>query len=374
MKLNEDILSDFDVFLEFVAREKPKVTPTRRLGKKALYALNEKLSYTSDVDGPKYNQEKYPAIELLFNLSSQANLIYIKEGVKGKAVFVKKPVCEEYEELNSCEQYLYLLQTFWVYLDRIVKFGSWNSNYAIRILKEIAKGKPGQKIDKSNYNQYHMVFAEHAPFFYYLEFLGFGEVEKLPGKHFSYQDSISAFMPNQFGIAVSRFLTTKAVNLLNSNKTNEDAFEVFQALFPHEAEYTVSDFGIADSGVYTFKVSLGKRVWRKIAVAYYHTLEDLHLAIQNAFEFENDHLYAFFFGPKWTSTAIYCADANKPGPSTEETTIADMGLFPGQEMCYLFDFGDEWTFKVALLSIEDAPLPKSPEIIEISGQAPSQYS
>ena len=46
------------------------------------------------------------------------------------------------------------------------------------------------------------------------------------------------------------------------------------------------------SRTYIFKVSLG-RFWRTIAISGEDSLDQLHLAIQEAFNFDNDHLYAF---------------------------------------------------------------------------------
>ncbi len=59
---------------------------------------------------------------------------------------------------------------------------------------------------------------------------------------------------------------------------------------------------------YTFHVSLPGygRVWRKLALPAEFTLEDLHLAIQNAYEFDNDHLYSFFMsGKAWDRKTEY---------------------------------------------------------------------
>ena len=53
---------------------------------------------------------------------------------------------------------------------------------------------------------------------------------------------------------------------------------------------------------YTFHVSIPGfgRVWRKIEMEANQTLEDLHYAIQAAFEFDEDHLYSFFMsGRAW---------------------------------------------------------------------------
>ena len=52
-------------------------------------------------------------------------------------------------------------------------------------------------------------------------------------------------------------------------------------------------------GNYIFKVSL-QSSWRKIKISSSSSLEDLHLIIQDAFNFDNDHLYTFFpSGKAW---------------------------------------------------------------------------
>jgi hypothetical protein len=59
---------------------------------------------------------------------------------------------------------------------------------------------------------------------------------------------------------------------------------------------------------YTFHVSLrgGGRVWRKIEMRSDQTLEDLHYAIQDAFEWDADHLYSFFMSNRaWDSSTEY---------------------------------------------------------------------
>jgi hypothetical protein len=60
---------------------------------------------------------------------------------------------------------------------------------------------------------------------------------------------------------------------------------------------------------YTFHVSLpGQgRVWRKVEVAADQTLEELHVAIQDAYQFDDDHLYSFFMsGKAWDRSTEYC--------------------------------------------------------------------
>lgn len=59
---------------------------------------------------------------------------------------------------------------------------------------------------------------------------------------------------------------------------------------------------------YIFHVSLPghTNAWRKIEMRGDQTLEQLHLAIQNVFEFDNDHLYSFFMsGKAWDKKTEY---------------------------------------------------------------------
>jgi hypothetical protein len=231
---------------------------------------------------------------------------------------------------------------------------------------------------------------------------------------------------------------------------------------------------------YTLHVSLPGygRVWRKLELPAESTLEDLHLAIQSAFEFDNDHLYSFFMsGKAWDSSTEYslpdgvgpdgfsfmldeddedsdlddegeegedelledeAGDPSLPDPTnaqlremlsalsadpvlraeakktiTEQfgipgflfdmiinnsdqmmallenegldddeiggdvrtTTLESLDLKKGKTFLYLFDYGDDWRFKVKVSAVN----PKAdasaayPRVVESVGEAPSQY-
>jgi hypothetical protein len=127
-------------------------------------------------------------------------------------------------------------------------------------------------------------------------------------------------------------------------------------------------------GSYVFKVSLGRSVWRKILLSFRHTLEDLHKAVQDAFNFDDDHLYSFFMDAKRYSKHVYHSPMVDEGPFVHEVTIGELGLYEGQRIMYFFDYGDSWEFEVQLLKIiKDEIPPKVPKVIEEKGEAPSQY-
>jgi hypothetical protein len=126
--------------------------------------------------------------------------------------------------------------------------------------------------------------------------------------------------------------------------------------------------------IYIVKVLLKRGVWRRIQLSSRHTLHDLHKVIQEAYDFYDDHLYAFFMeGKPWKGEA-YWSPHNDEGPYTDTTKLGSLNLEIKQKFLYLFDFGDEWMFSVQVEKIleTDTPVLK-PIIIETRGEAPEQY-
>lgn len=185
---------------------------------------------------------------------------------------------------------------------------------------------------------------------------------------------------------------------------------------------------------YVFHVSIPRtgRVWRKIEIGAEQTLEALHYAIQDAYDWDADHLYSFFMsGRAWDGNSEYCLPrgsspwgfeieaAEEEGEDIEASqvledmfgedgrdmlesmgitadaveelltdlaasegsrdvrtaTIESLSLKVDQEFLYLFDYGDEWHFNVRVHAIhEDAdPDAQYPRIVESVGDAPPQY-
>ena len=130
--------------------------------------------------------------------------------------------------------------------------------------------------------------------------------------------------------------------------------------------------------VYRFKVSLmsQKDVWRMIDVRSDQTLEDLHYAIQDAFDWDDDHMYAFFLsGKAWDPSSEYVRpEEREPGKRSARVRLGRLGLRPRQRFLYIFDFGDEWGHEI---KVEKAGLSPDggeyPRIVEEHGKAPPQY-
>ncbi len=105
------------------------------------------------------------------------------------------------------------------------------------------------------------------------------------------------------------------------------------------------------------------------------TLAELHDAIQMAVGFDNDHSFSFFLSRTDRSrTREYFHDDDE---SIDSKTVKDMFPLPEkQSLFYLFDWGDEWVFKISKTrkSLKPAlPRVKYPRVESESGIKPVQY-
>jgi hypothetical protein len=141
--------------------------------------------------------------------------------------------------------------------------------------------------------------------------------------------------------------------------------------------------------VYTLKVFLtsgpvdsgeDEEISREIALLGHHTLHDLHLAIFDAFERWEEHLYEFNLGSSpQDRSRLYFYDGGW-GDDDEDigdptTTILDeLDLSESQYFGYTFDMGDEWEHVIEVISIKSGPDKGTyPRIGKKIGAAPPQY-
>ena len=105
------------------------------------------------------------------------------------------------------------------------------------------------------------------------------------------------------------------------------------------------------------------------------TLEDLHYAIQDAVDFDNDHLYCFFLSRTDMSRSREYFD--EENGLIFSKTLKDLFPLPAKQcLFYLFDWGDEWVFKISpsrKRPHEPVKRVKYPRVESESGIKPVQY-
>lgn len=135
-----------------------------------------------------------------------------------------------------------------------------------------------------------------------------------------------------------------------------------------------------DFEVYVFRATLvGVRgVSRKLAVRGDRTLEDLHRLLQIAYDWDDDHLYAFWpsgkFWDREPGSGFGRLDFGRDSDDQSARIRLDrLGLEAGQTVAYLFDFGDEWRVRLKLVDVRKMTGAPATAILESRGAAPPQY-
>ena len=110
------------------------------------------------------------------------------------------------------------------------------------------------------------------------------------------------------------------------------------------------------------------------------SLLELHIAIQDAVDFDQDHLFEFFGGRHWRNRKVAFEDRYEdadPFDTYANITLEDVYPLPsGCKLIYHFDFGDDWFFEIK----RSRKRPKEPEkgqryplLVESIGPNPDQY-
>ncbi len=388
-------VNDFNTYCRFIDQQRPKLSKGLEvLGKNVLFVLNGQLHFRKEVSAPNFPQESYPYINLMFNLSLLGGL-YRKVGDEKANVYLEPTTRKaEYDSLNLFEKYCFLLETYWTEYNFVeeLRIGLDSFNQIITRFSRSKSGEDLKKGDITNRKEYDPFFSYLSNITYHLSFLGFCLFEPVitDKKLTKYDDSILYIIPSDLGINSCKILSKLKLTLWSKpylnimgvytkdeffNLTKRPFVEHLKPLFPKNSliNGVTSKTVEEQTGNYTFMVMLDKTIWRKIKLSHKHTLEDLHLAIQKAFDFDNDHLYSFFMDGKRYSQNAYHSSYGDEGPYADEAIIGELGLYKGQKILYLFDYGDSWEFLVQLMSIENEEEVAEPKIIESKGENPPQY-
>jgi Plasmid pRiA4b ORF-3-like protein len=108
--------------------------------------------------------------------------------------------------------------------------------------------------------------------------------------------------------------------------------------------------------LFRFLVSFKRRKMLKYRIELRgdQTLDDFHNAIQNAFGWEDDHLYSFFLSGRAWDDSSYESPHSGEGRPADKYYLEHLPLAAGHEFIYIFDFGDEHTHKIRLEAIESS--------------------
>lgn len=128
-----------------------------------------------------------------------------------------------------------------------------------------------------------------------------------------------------------------------------------------------------------------EEISRVVEIKDKQTLYDLHMFIQQLFEWDNDHMFSFYLGEKlfdrdneYSANPLgehYGSSYGKQSKSAADKELRDLNLPVAFSFWYLFDYGDELVHKITVERIREMESEEKgfPKLIDKIGNVPSQY-
>lgn len=373
------ILQDFQALLDLVVSGVAVSSSTETLPPKALAELNQRMAKPIAIDLQRPVHKSYPNLHGLYLLLRASGMTEITLQRKQKVLRLKPALLDSWQQLNPSERYFTLLEAwlirsneeFWGDRPLFVNEGSRCLHYWFY---------EGRRLEQfSTYSEQQAV--AYYPGFLNLclaEMFGLMRVESLPpepGKGWRFQ----RIQRLPLGDAVMRRVRRPYQEqgyawAAEGNPTVPfgDLQPYFQPYFPDWKRNLATPTVVFQPGAYVFKVSLGK-IWRRMVIDAEKRLDDLSGLILTSVEFDDDHLDMY----RYRNSVGKIVEVQHPhaasSPSTKEVQIGELGLSPGMELQYIFDFGDWWEFDIVLEEIRQESRLQDSKILEIHGASPPQH-
>ncbi|WP_391206659.1 plasmid pRiA4b ORF-3 family protein [Psychrobacillus sp. L4] len=409
------IAEDFKKYLNYMMTHEVKLTKVKGyITKKDLLAIDSQMVNDKSEDPKQMIQIGYPKIHLFYHLSITLDLLRINRSTSVAVAMIQNEQVAQFMQLTSVEQYVSLLEAFWTEADwnelQGEKWGRAPRNIDF-LLEELEKVPANKVLELKRFESIEHFVRDYGQFFYYFSYFGLWTFEN---------DDIKSNEPKRAKSTIAKTITLspffkEVLEALLETwdpykvEDSNQGFGIFASLFnlpfeiEEEEEEEVIEEGAQNSeslftllkplfpigeltttlrkakntfleGTYLLKVKLNTSCWRTVQLSSFHTLLDLHKIIQRAFDFDDDHLYAFYMDNKEYSEHCYNAPMDFNGPYVNEIEIGNLNLYEGQSFLYLFDFGDEWKFDVQVLKITQGETMEEARIRKEHGASPDQYS
>jgi Plasmid pRiA4b ORF-3-like protein len=377
------ILADFQHLLDFVGTDGIPVSPAHQLisAISTLATLNQTLTMPMSIDLKRPQQKSYPLINGLYLLLRCTGIGRITQTGKQHSLMLDPTLLQHWQQLNPTEQYFTLLEAWLIRShEEVLGERSGPLNEGTRVIQAWQDlARRGKKL--ANYN-------DQRDLAYYPGLLSLGlmqlfglvkivSIKPEAGKGWRFK----SVQPLTWGDVIIRLITQAYYEHDMTWEAQSDALAAFgdlqttfQPYFPAWQQNLPGLSSEFQSGLFTFKVSLGK-IWRRIAVSGETSLADFADLILVSVEFDRDHLDMFSYRDPRGRTREIFHPAAESRPKTNRVKVGELLITTGAVMEYLFDFGDRWRFQLCLESIVPGALGTiTGTIIETHGKAPEQYA
>lgn len=382
------VLKDLNSLIKYIKIHHITITKTTNyFSLKYLRSFNDLLSKPIKIDLKRPQQKSYPNIMGLYLLLRSIGLVTFQQFGKEICIQIDNDIYDLWSNLNDTEAYFTLLEAWLIRTDPKDVLDEFHSVYGLLLTEcfefwsQITQN--GLKVDKNKAESF-----KYFPGLYnisLLELFGLIDIkhgEPLKGRGWK----INGIKRNAFGDAFFRYVYKYLINTDNyfhfcMFNTAQTKYKIpfgqlhghFVTFFPEWKSNLNIPKPIFKSGTYIFKVSIDK-AWGRIAIDSEKNLDVLANAILDTFDFERDHLYAFYMKDRFGNSHEVNCPESEDGPFADQFKIGDIPIEIGSFMKFIFDFFDYWEFELQLEEINKSDIKlKYAKIIEAHGTAPKQY-
>lgn len=407
---NSLFIDDFDAFVRYL-ESKPNLPLTGAGDLKAtdLWTINERVNYMA----PHYvtsrsRQIDYPLLGFLFQIATSGRLFVIQfDKVNTLAPDANR--IEAYRSLTLEEKYVFLLETAWCYIDWATLDGDGRSGQGadwFRLgLRQLLQYPVGSTVtltqDWALHNRTRTIFCSSMANAYIRagHWFGWYDVREVnQPKRDKYSLQIDQVTLTKWGNqCLTTLLIERPFRYWNKNAGQYVFFIDDDEHEPSEEPININTFAqplrtLLDepdllslypinrkppTGEYWFRVELPYHgVARVIAVPATMTLHGLHDMIQEAFKFDNDHLYNFYLNPRnpYNGECYSSPEDDWSEDLSADTIILNqLNLYEGQQLRYVFDLAERWEFFITVVRHVPDETTTTARVVEKIGRAPKQY-
>jgi hypothetical protein len=376
------ILRDFTALVEFIGEDGLKTSGKYfMLPQAKLSDLNEQMSHPVAHRLKRPQQRSFPHLHGLFLILRASGMGVTKGQPPSGRLMIDEEMVANWLDLNATERYFTLLESWLVQgSPKIIgEREGWLDRGLLSTLISVAQ-KLGQRRTVVSDERYDVPHGT-------MDYLTVALMELFGWVLLEYRNpeegegvKLAAVEGLPLGDAMLSALMSERLSgrglRLDERSAGPGVLQpLFQPYFPQWQRNLKSPEQPYREGAHTWRVSLGK-VWRRIVAPADMDLDDLAMAILDAFDFDDDHLYCFELPDRRGRTLrIACGYEEDAAMCTEDVRLGDVSLPVGGTMTFVFDYGDEWHFNVKLESVgEKKSRLKRPKVTAKGGKAPAQYN
>ncbi|QDT07574.1 Plasmid pRiA4b ORF-3-like protein [Rubripirellula lacrimiformis] len=337
---------------------------------RCLADMNERLVTPVAHKMKRPQLKSFPTLAGLFLLLRASGLAVGATKPK-RLLHIDPEMREKWDELNSTEQYMSLLETWWTKVAWTMlgesdpfetKLQSDTRNLYYQLSEPL--------MNAVDWND-HLYSWDHRTAAALLEQFGWTKTAYATAAAEGKVAEIRSIEKTDFGDAMFATLN----DVLGGRKRDGSIIQrELQSLFPNWKNSLRPAEQAFREGRYKLRLAWMK-VWRRLEAPATTSLEDVTRLLLESFDFEQDHLYQLSYrtasgkevtveDPRYHDGKLFA----------DKVRLGELPLKIGDSIGLLFDFGDCWRFTITIESVDESATDDfAPVITASEGEAPKQY-